>query len=368
MAVKLRLRRMGRTKRPLYAVVAADTRSPRDGKYIEDLGRYEPVKEPAEVALKADRIMYWLQQGAQPSDTVRSLLSKEGIMLRLHLTRKGKDAEEIEQAVAAHRERIASKPGAMKKTKDQRRREALDAERARAAEERERLAKERKEREAELERQRQEEEAAARAEAEAKAAAEAAAAEAAAAAAAPAAEAPAEEAPAAEAEATTDVQTAGAPAVGPDANEVATAVEAEIAEEAPASEKAPAAEAATEEAPAEEAPAVEAPADETPAAEEAPAEEAPTEEAPTEEAKADDLTKLYGVGKVFATALTNAGVTTFAQLAEQSLEQLRGIIAEGSDTSDAAANEETWAKQAGFLAAGDKAGFDAYVDELRAEK
>ncbi|MEL6704020.1 MAG: 30S ribosomal protein S16 [Bacteroidota bacterium] len=363
MAVKLRLRRMGRTKRPLYAVVAADTRSPRDGKYIEDLGRYEPVKEPAEVALKADRIMYWLQQGAQPSDTVRSLLSKEGIMLRLHLTRKGKDAEEIEQAVAAHRERIASKPGAMKKTKDQRRREALDAERARAAEERERLAKERKEREAELERQRQEEEAAARAEAEAKAAAEAAAAEAAAAAAAPAAEAPAEEAPAAEAEATTDVQTAGAPAVGPDANEVATAVEAEIAEEAPASEKAPAAEAATEEAPAEEAPAVEAPADETPAAEEAPA-----EEAPTEEAKADDLTKLYGVGKVFATALTNAGVTTFAQLAEQSLEQLRGIIAEGSDTSDAAANEETWAKQAGFLAAGDKAGFDAYVDELRAEK
>ncbi|HAY37835.1 MAG TPA: 30S ribosomal protein S16, partial [Bacteroidetes bacterium] len=79
--VKLRLRRMGRKKRPIYAIVSADARSPRDGRYIEDLGRYAPLDEPATMSLKNDRILHWLEAGAQPSDTVRSLLSKEGIML-----------------------------------------------------------------------------------------------------------------------------------------------------------------------------------------------------------------------------------------------------------------------------------------------
>ena len=123
--VKLRLRRMGRRKRPLYAVVAADSRSPRDGRYIEDLGRYEPLQEPAMVNLKDERIIYWLMQGAQPSDTVRSLLSREGLMLALHMTRKGAEEEAIATAVAEHRERVAAKWAARTKTTAKDRKQAM---------------------------------------------------------------------------------------------------------------------------------------------------------------------------------------------------------------------------------------------------
>ena len=70
---------MGRKKRPIYAVVAADVRSPRDGRYIEDIGRYEPLNEPAVVTLRDDRALYWLEQGAQPTDTVRSLPWVRGV-------------------------------------------------------------------------------------------------------------------------------------------------------------------------------------------------------------------------------------------------------------------------------------------------
>ena len=93
---------MGRRKRPHYALVAADSRSARDGKFIEDLGRYEPIQEPAVVLLHEDRILDWLLKGAQPSDTVKTLLRKQGIMLRLHLLRKGKSEDEITQAVEQH--------------------------------------------------------------------------------------------------------------------------------------------------------------------------------------------------------------------------------------------------------------------------
>ena len=85
MSVKIRLRRMGRKKRPVFGVVAADSRFPRDGRYIEDLGRYEPLDEPNSVKLNNERILYWLENGAQPSDTVRSILSKHGLMLALHM-------------------------------------------------------------------------------------------------------------------------------------------------------------------------------------------------------------------------------------------------------------------------------------------
>lgn len=88
--------------------------------------------------------------------------------------------------------------------------------------------------------------------------------------------------------------------------------------------------------------------------------------AKAEEPQADDLTKIFGVGPVFAKALEGAGITTFAQLAEADLETLRGAIASGSDASDAAANEETWAEQARFAAAGDWDGHAAYVERLKA--
>lgn len=84
MAVKLRLKRMGSKKSPFYRIVAADSRSPRDGRIIESLGYYNPTKNPAEVKIDAELAMKWLNNGAQPSDTVRNLLSKDGIMKRFH--------------------------------------------------------------------------------------------------------------------------------------------------------------------------------------------------------------------------------------------------------------------------------------------
>ena len=105
MAVRLRLRRMGRKKLPVWAVVAADSRSPRDGRFIEDLGRYNPLYDPASVDLKVERIHYWLSQGAQPSDTVRNILSREGVLIERQLRFKGKPEEEIREAVDAHRKR-----------------------------------------------------------------------------------------------------------------------------------------------------------------------------------------------------------------------------------------------------------------------
>lgn len=84
MAVKLRLKRMGSKKSPFYRIVAADSRSPRDGRIIESLGYYNPTKNPAEIKIDADLAIKWLNNGAQPSDTVRNLLSKDGVMKRFH--------------------------------------------------------------------------------------------------------------------------------------------------------------------------------------------------------------------------------------------------------------------------------------------
>ena len=80
MTVKLRLARHGAKKRPFYRIVAADSESPRDGRYLEKLGTYNPLIEPAEISLNAERVRYWIEQGATPSDTVKSLLKKEGLL------------------------------------------------------------------------------------------------------------------------------------------------------------------------------------------------------------------------------------------------------------------------------------------------
>ena len=78
MAVKIRLARHGAKKRPFYRIVVADNESPRDGRFLENVGTYNPLHDPAEVLLKDDRIRYWMDQGATPTDTVKSLLKKEG--------------------------------------------------------------------------------------------------------------------------------------------------------------------------------------------------------------------------------------------------------------------------------------------------
>ena len=79
MGVRIRLARHGAKKKPFYRIVAADGESPRDGRFLEKLGTYNPLKDPAEVTLNQDRIKYWIEKGAIPSDTVRSLFKKEGI-------------------------------------------------------------------------------------------------------------------------------------------------------------------------------------------------------------------------------------------------------------------------------------------------
>jgi small subunit ribosomal protein S16 len=188
MPAKIRLQRHGKKGQPFYHIVVADSRSPRDGKFIEKLGTYNPLTNPAQINLKFDRALYWYSVGAQPTDTARSLLSKTGVMMKYHLMRgvqKGAMTEEQaevkfqtwmkekEAKVASAAKAVEEKIRGEKKTR-------MDAEKqvneARAAE----LAKKKL---AEIEAKRAEE-AAAKAAEEAEAAAE---------------EAPAEEAPAAEA-------------------------------------------------------------------------------------------------------------------------------------------------------------------------
>ncbi len=85
MAVKIRLARRGRKQAPIYDIVVADARAPRDGKFIEKLGQYNPQSTPATITLKDDRAVYWLMVGAEPTDTTRKILSVRGVMLKKHL-------------------------------------------------------------------------------------------------------------------------------------------------------------------------------------------------------------------------------------------------------------------------------------------
>ena len=84
MAVKIRLTRMGSKKRPTYRVVATDSRSPRDGKYLEKIGFYNPLTSPAEIKIDEEVALKWLRNGAQPTDTAKSVLSKAGVMKKFH--------------------------------------------------------------------------------------------------------------------------------------------------------------------------------------------------------------------------------------------------------------------------------------------
>jgi small subunit ribosomal protein S16 len=81
MSVKIRLKRMGAKKKPSYRVVVADSRSPRDGRFIEEIGFYDPLKEPAEIRIDGEKAKKWIGNGAQPTETVRALLKKSGALL-----------------------------------------------------------------------------------------------------------------------------------------------------------------------------------------------------------------------------------------------------------------------------------------------
>jgi small subunit ribosomal protein S16 len=126
--IKLRLQRRGRKKRPYYHIVAADSRSPRDGRIVERLGRYDNVSENKELTYDEERIIHWLKIGAQPSDTVRNILKKEGILYKMHLMRWGKTDEEIEAAIEEWRTAKEAKEGEKDPSRKAKQKEILKAE------------------------------------------------------------------------------------------------------------------------------------------------------------------------------------------------------------------------------------------------
>ncbi len=210
MPVKIRLARHGRKARPIYHIVVADSRAPRDGKYIQKVGLYNPNTNPATIDLDFDRALDWLQKGAQPTDTCRSILSRSGVLMKKHLldgARKGVFSEEEAE----------KRFEAWFKEKEAKLRNELD----KVANEKEKADQEAIEREAKVNEERAAALAKKKAEAQAEATAEAEEE--------PVAETPAEEAPAAEAPAETVVEETPAAE--------APAEEAPAAEEKPATEE-----------------------------------------------------------------------------------------------------------------------------------
>jgi len=91
LAVKLRLRRMGKKKQPVYKIVAIDSRTKRDGRFLDAVGLYNPLTHPMTIDLKEERVLYWLEKGAQPTDTVRNLFQRKGLWLKWGLKKKKVD-------------------------------------------------------------------------------------------------------------------------------------------------------------------------------------------------------------------------------------------------------------------------------------
>ena len=132
MAVKLRLRRMGKKKQPIYKVVAADVRSPRDGKFLEAIGLYNPLTNPHTININEDRALYWLSVGAQPTDTVKSLLTQKGILLKRELISRGLSEDKIEAEMSNWEKMREAKQKSLKvqkkKSKKAAAKEAIQAE------------------------------------------------------------------------------------------------------------------------------------------------------------------------------------------------------------------------------------------------
>jgi len=285
--IKIRLQRRGRKKRPFYHIVVADSRAPRDGRVVERLGRFDNVSENQQLVLDEDRVIYWLGVGAKPSETVRSLLKKEGILYKMHLLRWGWEDEKIDAA--------------LKEWRDAKEAKGLEKVQSRKDQQKELLSAEEKAYQSHLE---EKAAAAAKKMAEEKKAKE--------------------EAEAAEVEVASE-EVAEAPAEEPVAEEVAAEeAPAEEATEAPAEEVA---EAPAEEPVAEEVAAEEAPAEE--AAEEPVAEEVATEEAPAEEAAEAPAEEVAEAPAQLSTDMTAGDAIN--HIKETDLKDLEGFVPESED-------------------------------------
>ncbi len=128
--VKLRLRRKGRTHLPVYDIVAMDVRKKRDGAYLDRLGFYDPHHQPSVVKIDADKALYWLNVGAQPTPMVNNLMSIEGILLRKHLLIKGKSEQEIAEQVENHKKHAYDRYFKQKEKRKQRQLAKEEAEKA----------------------------------------------------------------------------------------------------------------------------------------------------------------------------------------------------------------------------------------------
>ncbi len=115
MAVKIRLKRMGSKQKPFYRIVVADSRSPRDGRFIEAVGTYNPIKNPAVTSVEEDKIISWLSKGAIPTDTVRTILSKEGIIKKFSDS-KVKPAKKNVKKAEVKEEKVETKAPVKKAT------------------------------------------------------------------------------------------------------------------------------------------------------------------------------------------------------------------------------------------------------------
>jgi len=303
MPVKIRLARRGRTKRPFYHIIIADVRSPRDGRFIEKIGSYNPMTKPATIDLDRDKAYEWLNKGAQPTDTVRAILKFKGVLYRKHLQRGvAKGALSQEDADKKLQEWIDSKEAKVAARFEETRQEKLDFWKMVSGEAKAPKAK-------------------------AASAADAA----------PFREdAPAEE----------EAAAPEAPAE-------------EVAAAAPVVEAAPVAP-VVEEAPAPEAPAEVAPVAEVKEA--APAEEAAPEVKEEAPAEADDLKKIEGIGPKISEHLTAAGIATFSALADSTADKIKEILT-AAGPRYAVHDPTTWPMQAKMAADGDWDALKKWQDE-----
>ncbi len=354
MSVKIRLQRRGRRKKPFYHIVVADARAPRDGRFIEKIGSYNPMTKPATIDLDRDRAFDWLMKGAQPTDTARAILRFKGVLYRKHLMRGvAKGALSEEQANTMYQQWIEAKEAAIAKRFEETKLEIEARDKAI-------FGKIKPAQKPAVD---------------------------------PAAVAAAsgggkkEEGPKTFAESVeqttvesitgedtpTEAPAAEAPAEVPATETVNVEAPVEAAPEAPAAEpvaETPAVEEVKEEVVEEvkeAAPVAEAPAPE-------PVAEAPTVEEVKEEvveevkeeaapAKPDDLRKIEGIGPKIAEVLTNGGIVTYADLGNSTPEKIREIL-DAAEGNFAAHDPGTWPKQGKMAAEGNWDELKKWQDEL----